>query len=134
VSFWSWDCQVARIRDLPIFEFKTYLVIEKHRTNCPSCGVKIEKLEFVDFYSRYTTRFEELVARLCRMTSLKQVAGLLDLDWKTIKAIDKKFLEKQFAIPDYTGLRLLAVDEVAVHKGLLHGGHGPGANPGSLGG
>jgi transposase len=78
--------------------------------------VKIEKLEFVDFYSRYTTRFEELVARLCRMTSLKQV-GLLDLDWKTVKAIDKKFLEKQFAIPDYNGLRLLAVDEIASHKG-----------------
>ncbi|MCL0084036.1 ISL3 family transposase [Dehalococcoidia bacterium] len=117
MSFWSWDWRVARIRDLPIFEFKTYLVIEKHRTNCPSCGVKIEKLEFVDFYSRYTTRFEELVARLCCIASLKQVAKLLDLDWKTVKAIDKKFLEKQFAIPDYNGLRLLAVDEIAAHKG-----------------
>jgi transposase len=116
VSFWSWDWRVARIRDLSIFEFKTYLVIEKHRTNCPSCGVKIEKLGFVDFYSRYTTRLEELVARLCRMTSLKQV-GLLDLDWKTVKAIDKEFLEKQFVIPDYNGLRLLAVDEIASHKG-----------------
>jgi transposase len=42
------DWRVARIRDLPIFEFKTYLVIEKHRINCPSCGVKVEKLEFVD--------------------------------------------------------------------------------------
>jgi transposase len=89
-SFWSWDWRVARIRDLSIFEFKTYLVIEKHRTNCPNCGVKIEKLEFVDLYSRYTTSFEELVARLCRVTSLKQVAELLDLDWKTVKAIDKK--------------------------------------------
>ena len=64
-----------------------------------------------------TTRFEELVARLCRITSLKQVAELLDLDWKTVKAIDKKFLEKQLSIPDYDGLRILAVDEVASHKG-----------------
>lgn len=117
MSFWSWDCRKARIRDLSVFEFKTYLVIDKHRTNCPNCGVKIEKLDFCDLYSRYTTRFEELVARLCRIASLKQIAELLDLDWKTVKAIDKKYLEKEFAIPDYDGLRLLAVDEVASHKG-----------------
>ena len=117
LSFWSWDCREARIRDLSVFEFKTYLVMDKHRTNCPTCGVKTEKLDFVELYSPCTTRFEELVARLCRIASLKQVAELLDPDWKTVKAIDKKYLEKQFAIPGYDGLRLLAVDEIASHKG-----------------
>ncbi|PIV64298.1 MAG: ISL3 family transposase [bacterium (Candidatus Ratteibacteria) CG01_land_8_20_14_3_00_40_19] len=116
-SFWSWDHYEARIRDLSVFEYKTYLLLDKHRTNCPACGVKIEKLDFADPYSRCTIRFEELVARLCRITSVKQVANLLDLDWKTVKGIDKKYLEKQFAIPDYDGLRLLAVDEIASHKG-----------------
>lgn len=116
-SFWSWDHYEARIRDLSVFEFKTYLVIDKYRTNCPICGVKIEKLDFVDPYSRCTNRFEELVARLCRISSLKQVSDLLDLNWKTVKGIDKKYLEKQFAIPDYDDLRLLAVDEIASHKG-----------------
>ncbi len=117
MSFWSWDSRQARIRDLSVFELKTYLLIDKHRTNCPRCGVKVEKLDFVDSYSRSTTRFEKLVARLCRIATLKQVAELLELDWKTVKAIDKKYLEKQFAIPDYDGLRLLAVDEIAFHKG-----------------
>jgi len=116
-SFWSWNHYEARIRDLSVFEYKTYLLLDKHRTNCPVCGVKIEKLDFADPYSRCTIRFEELVARLCRITSVKQVANLLDLDWKTVKGIDKKYLEKQFAIPDYNGLRLLAVDEIASHKG-----------------
>ena len=117
MCFLSWDRRQARIRDLSVFELKTYLITDKHRTDCPTCGVKIEKLEFADPYSRCTTRFEELVARLCRITNLKQVAELLSLDWKTVKAIDKKYLEKQFAIPDYDGLRLLAVDEIASHKG-----------------
>jgi len=51
------------------------------------------------------------------MSSLKQVSRFLELDWKTVRAIDKKYLEKQFAIPDYEGLRLLAVDEISAHKG-----------------
>jgi len=117
ICFWSWDRREARIRDLSGFELKTYLITDKHRTDCPNCGVKIERLDFADPYSRCTTRFEELVARLCRISSLKQIAELLDLDWKTVKAVDKKYLEKQFAIPDYDGLRLLAADEIAAHKG-----------------
>jgi transposase len=117
MHFWSWDRRESRIRDLSIFEFRTYLVISKHRINCPHCGVKTERFDFVSPYSRCTTRFEEFVARLCRITSVKQVAKLLDLDWKTVKAIDKEFLEKEFAIPDYENLRLLAVDEIASHKG-----------------
>jgi len=116
-TFWSWDSTQVRLRDLSIFERKAYLVLYKHRVNCPCCGVKVEKLDFADYYSRCTTRFEELVARLCKITSLKQVAELLGLDWKTVKDIDKKYLQKEFAIPDYENLRLVAIDEISSRKG-----------------
>ena len=117
ISFWSWDSKETKIRDLSVFEFKTYLIINKYRTCCSTCGVKTEKLDFVEPYSRCTIRFEEYVARLCRITSVKQVAELLELDWKTVKNIDKKYLEKEFAVPNYDNLRLLAVDEIASRKG-----------------
>jgi len=109
----TYGSTMVRIRDLSIFEFKAHLVLDKYRVKCPNCGVKIEKLDFVDLYSRYTNRFEEYVARLCRITSIKQVADLLGLDWKTVKKIDKKYLEKEFAIPDYDDLRILVVDEIS---------------------
>lgn len=116
-TFWSWDSASVRLRDLSIFEIKAYLVLYKHRVNCPCCGVKVEKLDFADYYSRCTIRFEELVARLCKITSLKQVAELLELDWKTVKDIDKKYLQKEFVIPDYENLRLVAIDEISSRKG-----------------
>jgi len=74
-----WNSERVKLRDLLIFGYNTYLVLDKHRLNCPYCGVKIEKLPFTDVYSRCTTRFEELVARLCKMASVKEVADLLDL-------------------------------------------------------
>lgn len=116
-TFWSWDSAQVRLRDLPIFEKKAYLCLYKHRVNCLSCGVKVEKLDFADYYSRCTIRFEELVARLCSLTSIKQVAELLRLDWKTVKDIDKKYLQQKFAIPDYENLKLLAIDEISSRKG-----------------
>ncbi|MBE7445182.1 MAG: transposase [Planctomycetia bacterium] len=39
------------------------------------------------------------------------------MNWKTVKAIDKFFLERQYAQTDYQHLRILAVDEISVKKG-----------------
>jgi len=106
-----------RYRDLPILGLKVYLVIDKYRVDCPSCGVKVEEFDFADTYSRYTKRFEAEVAKLCRSMTLKEVSEYFNLDWKTVKEIDKKYLLMEFAIPKYDDLKLLSIDEVASHKG-----------------
>ena len=92
-------------------------MLDKYRVKCPNCGVKVEKLDFADIYSRCTDRFEEYVAKLCRITSVKQVANFLEVDWKTVKDIDKKYLKREFAIPDCDDLRILGIDEVSSKKG-----------------
>ena len=113
----AWRWRRARVRDLSVFEFQPYLVFTKYRVKCPRCGVKVEKIDFLGFNPHYTKRFEEMVAQMCKIASVKEVAQLLDLDWKTVKEIDKRYLEKQFSIPNYEGLRFIAIDEVASRKG-----------------
>jgi len=49
--------------------------------------------------------------------TVSEVARHLGLDWKTVKAIDKFYLERDYAQPDYQGLRILAVDEISITKG-----------------
>lgn len=44
---------------------------------------------------------------------VKDVADHLGLHWETVKEIDKKFLEEEFGETDYSGLRILAVDEIS---------------------
>lgn len=117
VSHRRWDSERVRLRDLSLFEYKTYLILDKYRIECVSCGVKTERLPFAEPYSRCTKRFEEYVARLCKIASIKQVAELLDLDWKTVKEIDKKYLEEQFKEPDFSDLELVGVDEISSRKG-----------------
>ena len=56
------------------------------------------------------------MAKLCEFLPVKQVAELLDLGWKTVKEIDKEALKGRFGQPDYSDLRLLAVDEVSYKK------------------
>ena len=49
--------------------------------------------------------------------TVTEVAQHLQLDWKTVKEIDKQFLEAQYGQPNYDGLRILAVDEISLRKG-----------------
>ena len=51
------------------------------------------------------------------MLTVAEVADHLGLNWKTVKNIDQAFLEAEYGETDYEGLRILAVDEIAVRKG-----------------
>lgn len=49
--------------------------------------------------------------------TIKDVADHVALNVKTVKAIDKSFLEKEYGETDGKGLRILAIDEIALRKG-----------------
>ena len=54
---------------------------------------------------------------MCQFMTVTEVAQHVSLDWKTVKNIDKMYLEAEYGQPDYEGLCILAVDEIAVRKG-----------------
>jgi len=49
--------------------------------------------------------------------TVKEAAQHVGIDWKTVKNIDKLFLEQEYGQPNYDGLRILAVDEISIRKG-----------------
>jgi transposase len=49
--------------------------------------------------------------------TITDVADYLGLDWKTVKRIDKEALQRRFGTTDYTGLSILAVDEISLRRG-----------------
>ena len=71
------DVQERRIRDLPVFEHSTELIVPRVRVACLSCGPKLERLPWLAPYARVTTRLAESVARLCRVASIAACGALL---------------------------------------------------------
>jgi transposase len=85
---------------------------------CAYCHrVCVEDLELFHPYLRVTSRLAYLVYQLCQLMTVTDVARHLKLDWKTVKDIDKYYLEHDCGQPDLNGLKVLAVDEIAVRKG-----------------
>jgi len=82
------------------------------------CGsIVVEDLEFFEPWKRVTKRLGRYIYELCKVLTVQDVARHVGLDWKTVKDIDKAFLEEEFGQTDYTNLTILAVDEVSVRKG-----------------
>jgi transposase len=106
------------VRDLPILGSDTHLLVHRVRVACRSCGgPKIEQLDWLEPYARVTVRLAQNVARLCRVLPVKHVADYLDLDWKTVKAIDKAYLHRTLGPVELDGVTKLAMDEFAIQKG-----------------
>ena len=106
-----------RIRDLPILDARTWLLVPRRRVACPSCGAKLERLSWLGRYQRVTRRLAESIARLCRVLPIKHVAAFFGLSWSTVKAIDKRSLEETLGPVALAGVSVIAMDEFAIHKG-----------------
>ena len=109
------------LRDLNVGSAQTFLQVQYRRVWCAACGkAKVEQLSFADPSHRVTHRLARCIYDLCRVMTIHDVAEHLDLDPKTVKDIDKHFLEQDFGPTDYEGLRILAIDEIS----LTHGQNG----------
>jgi transposase len=106
------------VRDLNLASTTVYLQCHFRKIFCPACQrIVIEDLGLLHPYLRVTKRLAEYIHGLCKVMTVKEVAEHLDLDWKTVKNIDKFFLETHYGTPCFDGLRLLAVDEISIRKG-----------------
>jgi len=106
------------VRDLNMATARVWIRCRYRKLFCPRCqGIHIEDLELFHPYLRVTRRMAQYVYQLCRMLTVSDVARHLGLNWKTVKDIDKYFLERDYGQPDLNGLRILAVDEISIRKG-----------------
>ena len=107
-----------KIRDLNMAATQLWVTCHYRKVFCAHChGIHIEALNLFHPYLRVTLRLAHYVYQLCRVMTVSEVAQHLNLDWKTVKNIDKFYLERDFGQPDINGLRILAVDEISIRKG-----------------
>lgn len=109
---------VRAVRDLDFASAHVWLRYSYRKLFCPACqGVVVEELELVERWQRVTRRLARLIHELCKVMTVSDVARHFGLNWKSVKNIDKNFLEDQYGQSAYEGLRILAVDEISLSHG-----------------
>jgi transposase len=79
--------------------------------------VKQEQLAWLAKNPFYTERFMYWVGRHCRKSSVKDVAKECHLDWKTVKDIDKLYMQEQLGKAPEIAPRVIGIDEISIQKG-----------------
>jgi transposase len=106
------------IQDLNLANRAVWLEVEYRKVWCEKCdGVRVEHLSFCRAAKRVTHRLARYIHDLCKVLTIKEVAKRFELHPTTVKEIDKSFLVPEFSGTDYGGLRILAIDEIALKKG-----------------
>jgi transposase len=113
-----YDRKTRRVRDLSCGDARVLLELEIRRIDCRGCGkVKRERLEFLADKPFYTKRFAHYVGRRCRTATIKDLAEELNLDWDTVKTLEKQYMRMQLARVGTPGPKVIGIDEISIRKG-----------------
>ena len=105
-----------RLRDLPWGSWTVWLRVEVHRVRCRRCGVRTERLPFVEGKVHYTARLEAAVAQACEAAPVHRVAAQRGLPPETVRRMDKRVLRRWAAARPRPPLHYLGVDEIFLGK------------------
>lgn len=109
---------VREVRDLPLFDARTYLEVTVLRVWCEQCGgPKRMAIDWLDEHQRVTRRLAGSILALCALLPIQHVAGYYGLHWHTIKRLDKQALKARLEPADWSEVRIIGLDEFALHKG-----------------
>ena len=84
------------VRDLSLSGRKSYLRYRSRRFECLACGQAFtERVEWMNFDSSYTKRFEEHVYQLCRKSTVQDVSAWLGLGYDAVEGIFQRWAKKR---------------------------------------
>jgi len=76
-----------------------------------------ERFEFLADNPFYTKRFAMYVGRRCRTSTISDIAKELHLNWKTVKDLEKQYMEEQLRRAGKPRPRVIGIDELSISKG-----------------
>ena len=86
------------------------------RVRCKTCGVRNEALDFLSANTKFTLRFAMQIGGLCRAMPIKDVARRMQLDWHTVKELDKMYMREQLRRVGPPAPKVIGIDEISVGK------------------
>lgn len=86
--------------------------------DCKWCSkVKVEKLEILSDLTSFTKRFAITIGRMCASMTVQDVSKLMNLDWHTIKNLDKQYMQMQLDAAPEVRPQVIGIDEISRRKG-----------------
>lgn len=78
--------------------------------------MKQERLDFLASNTKFTRRLALSIGGLCRTMPIKDVAKRMNLDWHTVKELEKEYMREQLERAGPPSPGVIGIDEIAIRK------------------
>ena len=106
-----------RFEFVPLWGIVVYFVYQMRRVECPTCGIKVERVPWAEGKSSLTTEYKWFLARWARRMSWKEVAITFCVSWEHVYEAVKHAVSWGLKHRDLDHIDSIGVDEVQWHKG-----------------
>jgi transposase len=106
-----------RFEFVPFWGILVYFVYAMRRVECPTCGIKVERVPWAEGKRTVTTAYAWFLARWAKQLSWAQVAEAFHTSWYTVHSAVEMAVSWGRAHMDLTGITAIGVDEMAWGRG-----------------
>ena len=112
----GYDTRERRWRHLDMFQYRTFLITDVPRVNCPDDGVHQIKVPWSDQKSRFSSLFEAVAIDWLQEASIAAVSRVLGVSWDALDGIMQRAVARGLARRERLSPRHLGVDETSFQK------------------
>ncbi len=113
----GYDAREREWRHLDAWGYKTFVVCDLPRVECPEHGVRTASMPWAADKSRYTAAFEEEVTAWLGEASILGVSKRMRMSWNAVSGIMERAVRRGLERRKAEPVRRLAVDETSVKRG-----------------
>jgi transposase len=106
-----------RFEFVPLWMISVCFVYHMRRVDCPTCGVKVERVPWAEGKSPMTTEYKWFLARWAKRMCWKDVSEMFHVSWDRVYEAAKRAVSWGLEHRDLDGVESIGVDEVQWHKG-----------------
>lgn len=108
---------VRRFEFVPLWGLKVFLVYAPRRVDCPVCGVRVERIPWVEGKHHLTQSYAWFLATWAKRLCWKEVAEVFQMSWEAVfRSVDMAVTWGR-AHQDLSGIQSIGVDEIAWQRG-----------------
>jgi len=106
-----------RFEYVPLWGIAIYFIYAMRRVECPTCGVKVEKVPWCDGKNQLTTTYRWFLAGWAKRLSWKEVASVFGTSWQSVFRSVKHAVSWGLAHRDLEDIKAIGVDEIQWQRG-----------------
>lgn len=106
-----------RFEFVPFWGILVYFVYAMRRVECPTCGIKVERVPWAEGKRTVTTAYAWFLARWAKQLSWAQVAEAFHTSWYTVYSAVEMAVSWGRSHMDLRGITAIGVDEMAWGRG-----------------